>query len=596
MKQKYTKAIISFAITAVMVFSIGIAYPSAAEKGDSQLTSEQKNSIAMLNYLTVSTEKINASKDNWLYLDEAYSALINNTYPNAVDQRTQSHMTQILDTIEGYRMIDVKRDRLRYLYEQNQAQAIRSAIPNPLGLLSATQSWSLGGLITSGLYMTVDSITGYKSAKSEMDKKYLEDGWELDDEQAERLHNIRKDSFVYMLDMVRDNDLPGHLALNEESVKDFVKWNNNKNVDARIQFLESNEKVYKAFGDYWLSLAQSYYENGNYKKCVGAVDTYEKTETIIFRKDHALAKTLPTAIDSVGVLYSKKKITKEQYIKRMNHYVPMLIENTENDEWNLRYFGAQAYIDMSKKTGDKKYLKEAYSIALNNANYLVEDQRSMNESYMKDVKEKEKEIPDDATKQAKKEIKEYNKLLKAERKTELIPVTESLALNCDLLFCLAKELKISDKEKKKIDGILHKDGEALFLTAPLDNTYRFNKDKQSKVNKNVVFDWDKIEIPATCVSTNSEIVVAVTEGGKTNKYSDWTVDKVKRDDEADVNSFTATYSSKKIKDQDLSEKTTVQLTIDPEPNSSCPKLQMNYKVDDYTKILFLDRAKFVEVK
>ena len=596
MKQKYTKAIISFAITVVMVFSIGIAYPSAAEKGNPQLSSEQKNSIAMLNYLTVSTEKINASKDNWLYLDEAYSALINNTYPNAVDQRTQSHMTQILDTIEGYRMVDVKRDRLRYLYEQNQAQAIRSAIPNPLGLLSATQSWSLGGLITSGLYMTVDSITGYKTAKSEMDKKYLEDGWELDDEQADRLHNIRKDSFVYMLDMVRDNDLPGHLALNEESVKDFVKWNNNKNVDARIQFLESNENVYKAFGDYWLSLAQSYYENGNYKKCVSAVDTYEKTETNIFRKDHALAKTLPTAIDSVGVLYSKKKITKEQYIKRMNHYVPMLIENTENDEWNLRYFGAQAYIDMSKKTGDKKYLKEAYSIALNNANYLVEDQRSMNESYMKDVKEKEKEIPDDATKQAKKEIKEYNKLLKAERKTELIPVTESLALNCDLLFGLAKELKISNKEKKKIDGILHKEGEALFLTAPLDNTYRFNKDKQSKVNKNVVFDWDKIEIPATCVSTNSEIVVAVTEGGKTNKYSDWTVDKVKRDDEADVNSFTAAYSSKKIKDQDLSEKTTVQLTIDPEPNSSCPKLQMNYKVDDYTKILFLDRAKFVEVK
>ena len=36
--------------------------------------------------------------------------------------------------MEKYRMIDVKRERLQYIYEQNQAQAIRAAIPNPMGL------------------------------------------------------------------------------------------------------------------------------------------------------------------------------------------------------------------------------------------------------------------------------------------------------------------------------------------------------------------------------------------------------------------------------------------------------------------------------
>lgn len=133
------------------------------------LDETQRNSISMLNYLAVLTQEINASQNSRMYLEEAYSMLINNTFPNAVDSRTLSQLTGILDTLEKYRMIAVKRERLGYVYEQNRAQAIRSVVPSPLGLLGAVQSFSLSKLAASVVYMAVDSYTSYTSHTTQAD-------------------------------------------------------------------------------------------------------------------------------------------------------------------------------------------------------------------------------------------------------------------------------------------------------------------------------------------------------------------------------------------------------------------------------------------
>lgn len=152
------------------------------------LDDTQRNSINMLNYITVLTQEISDSKESRLYLESVYSALINNTYPNAIDSRTQAQITSMLDTLEAYRMIAVKRDRIEYIYEQNQAQAIRSAIPNPIGLLSAVKSGNALQALASVAYMAVDSVTSYEAASTETELQYLQSGWELDDSEAAELH------------------------------------------------------------------------------------------------------------------------------------------------------------------------------------------------------------------------------------------------------------------------------------------------------------------------------------------------------------------------------------------------------------------------
>ena len=187
------------------------------------LTPTQRNSINMLNYMSVLTQKVNASSGNELLLEETYSALVNGIYPNAVDSKTEARITRLMDTIEKYRMISVKRDRLEYIYEQNRAQALRQAIPDPVGLLSAVQSGSILKAAASVLYMAVDSVSSYQAATSQADLQYLQEGWELEDQESEELHNSTKDELIYMLNMVRDYDFDGDYALSEEAIEDFVK-------------------------------------------------------------------------------------------------------------------------------------------------------------------------------------------------------------------------------------------------------------------------------------------------------------------------------------------------------------------------------------
>ncbi len=488
------------------------------------LTPEQLNSINMLNYMTSLTRKINEEKGNQLYLETAYESF-DNLYPNSVDRNTQAQVTSLMDTIQNYRMISVKRERLQYIYEQNTAQAYRKAVPNPMGLLSAVVSGSKIKMIAAVVYMAVDSATSYASAKSQADLDFIKDGWELDDEEANELHNSTKSAMNYMFDMVRSYELPGDLALNKEAIENYVIWSNkpDSQLERKISWFESNQKTYAAFGPYWLELAKDYYNNGNYKKCLEAVHQYEAVSSRIFRKDKDYANVLPMAIVS-----ARETMTREEYVKLANNYCEVIHENTKDKDWTYRYFVAQIYMDLYSMTKDKSYIDKAYTVARENVNYLVDEQKKLNAEYLSDVKEVK--AGKDATKREKKEIKQYNKAIKAERKTALPPVSEALYLNAELLFGLAKEKKISALEQKKIENILHENGDVIFLAKALDDRFWFNK-TSSSVNIDDIsmeFDGTKIVIPASCIADRSKISVTVTGANGTKIFENWVVTEVKR--------------------------------------------------------------------
>lgn len=510
-----------------------------------QLDQTQRNAIAMLNYLTVLTQQVSASKNSRLAMEEAYSILVNDIHPNSVDSRTLSQLNGLLDTMEGYRMVDVKRERLDYIYEQNKAQAIRAAVPNPVGMFAATAAneYLPSRLVSAIVYMAVDSVTSYASYQSSVDLTHLEDGWELDDEEAEILHETRKGIFSYMVNMVGEYDLPGDLTLTESAVDEFVKWKDDENVVGRIRFLESNRATYQSYGGYWLTLAQSYYENGDYAKCLEALGSYEALDVRIFRKDYDLAQVLPLAIAAADEVQDDA-----QYSETAARYTQLLLDNTENTDWALRYFAAQTYVDMYGKTQDDEWLQQAYDVALDNINYLVGEQRELNATWLAPIVEAE--APEDATKEEKKQIRDYNASIKDTRKRELPPVSEPLLLNCELLFALSDELELSDTGRAQVDGILHPNGEPIFLTQPLDARYRFGDATQPKPEElNVTYDGTTLTLPANYVSDDARITVRVKEQDAAEELvlQDWTVDKVEREDEEDVSSFTATYVSEEGK-------------------------------------------------
>lgn len=529
-----------------------VMIPSVAEKDEYGLTEQQRNSFSMLYYLAITAEEIRISKDNRLMLDEIYTSLINDINPGAIDETTQDHLKHLRDIIKSYINISVKRDRLQYIYNQDKAETIRSAVPNPLAILSTTQSFDWKRLVTSVAYTVVDSYNSYKKANASVDKEFLMSGWELDDEETAAIQKNRERAFDYMVDIVQEYGLDGKLTLSEKVIGTFAEICAIESVQQKIRRLESEEETYKLLGNYWLELAESYYETSQYQKCLDCVNKYNDLTTGIYRMDYNYVQILPMAIVAAQETYIG-----DEYVSVIRAFEDAILENTTTKEWSIRYFAAQIYLDLYSKTDDRHYLELAYNIAYDNVTILLDEQRTLNSTYLADVSELSIEEPDyrfmtdDEKKAAKQEykaekkrLKEYNNGLKESRKTELPPVYEPLILNCDLLFALAEEMNISSTEKAEIEAILQTDKNGVFLSKPINDRYSFST---VVTDDSIQFTKNEIRIPANLLSTDSTIVVKAAEGSNTTIFDDCTVSKVTRDGDS-IDTFVAVVTSKKMKD------------------------------------------------
>lgn len=566
-----------------------------------KLLSKQNNSYAMLCYLGLLSEKIISSKDNRLILDEIYSSLINNTNPDKIDERTQAHIDNLTEIIDDYFALSIKRNQLQYMYNQQKADAIKNVLPNPLSILSISSSVDWKRLAGSVMFSVFDSFNNYKSSVDNAENEFLVNGWELDAQEREIIQRNRKKTFNYMVDIVQEYELDGKLTLNEEAIKKFVEISSNENLDWKIQRLTAEKKTYEIFGSYWLELASCYFEKGEYKNCLLCVDEYKKLDAGIFRKDYNYAKLLPNIIVAAQNVYSGN-----EYINIIRCFVEDIEKNTDINDWDIRYFAAQVYIDLYVKTNNSEFLNNAYELILNNVTELVIEQKKLNNTYLEDIKEETINEPDlrflseDEQKLAKKEYKEekkridiYNKQLKENRKTELSPVYEPLILNCDLLFALAEKLNISETEKSRIEGILETDKNGVFLSDVINERYCFSEQRGSFA---IEYNKNEIIIPANLLSQQSSISVYVVAGHDEICYEDWFVTKVDRNKSNDIENFKAVFSSKNIKNQDWLNVSEIIVLVCNGDSEMYEPLVFKFKISEYKEnFIISDKVVFEAV-
>ena len=525
--------------------------PTEEQKDEYGLTEQQRNSFSMLYYLAITAEEIRISKDNRLILDDIYTSLLNDINPGAIDETTQDHLKNLRDIIKSYINISVKRDRLQYIYNQDKAATIRSAIPNPLAVLSMTNSFDWKKLATSVVYTVVDSFNNYKRANESVDKEFLMSGWELDDEETATIQKNRERAFDYMVDIVQEYNLDGKLTLNEKAIEKFAEICAIESVQQKIRRLESEENTYKLLGNYWLELADCYYETSQYQKCLDCVEKYNELATGIYRMDYNYVQILPKAIVAAQTVYSG-----DEYVTNVKAFADAIMENTTTEEWSIRYFAAQDYLDLYARTSESDYLDDAYNIAYDNVTILLDEQRAMNVTYLEGVKEltvdepdyrfmteEEKKEVEQEYKDEQKRLKAYNKSLKETRKTELPSLYEPLVLNCELLFALADEINISNQEKSEIEAILQTGSNGVFMVDPINAHYSFST---NDFNRSIELQKDKVIIPVNLLSADAKVVVTVTDNGQTVTFDDCVVTEVKREGDT-VDSFFAHVSSKQMK-------------------------------------------------
>lgn len=366
-----------------------------------------------------------------------------------------------------------------------------------------------------------------------------------------------------------------------------MEWKNNENVVARIRFLESNQKIYQSYGGYWLILADAYYNNGEFRNCLNAIETYEAMGTRLFRWDYEYARVLPLAIASAEQVYSE-----DEYVEHAAKWADAIVENTQNKDWALRYFAAQTYVSIYGKIQDKTNLQKAYEIVLDNVNYLVKEQKTLNATFLAAVKETP--VPKGATNSEKDQINNYNKMLKETRKTEFVPVSEPLRLNCDLLFGIAAELEIPDAEKSRADAILHPNDARLFLNMSLDDIYWFDiSSKPQTEAADIEFGGTSMVLPIRILSQNATITVLVMEkdAEKPVIIRDWKLDRVERGTEGDISTYVAIYTSEEAKNHFWGVESDINISVMGNPDFSEEPFTFEYTTEgtkrawyDYLKV------------
>ena len=562
---------------------------------EARIRAEQMNSFSMMYYLAITAEQIRASRDNRLILDDIYTSLLNDINPGAIDEITQDHLRNLRDIIKSYLLISTKRERLQFIYNQEKAAAIRSAVPNPLAILSMANSLDWKRLATSVVYAAVDSYSRYKDASENADTNFLMSGWELDDEEVATVQKNRDRAFDYMVDMVQEYHLDGTMTLNERAIQKFAEICAIESIPERISRLVAEDKTYRLLGNYWLELADCYFETSKYTKCLECVARYKELATGIYLTDFNYARILPKAIVAAQMTYHG-----DDYITNVRAFAEDLEENTANEDWSARYFVAQVYLDLYKRTSDHSFLEKAYQIARSNVTVLLKEQRSLNKSYLDPVRELTVEEPDYRfmTEQEKKDkekwykeeqkrVKAYNKELNEARKTELPSMYEPLILNCELLFALADEMNISEEEKADIEAILKTDTNGIFLVKPINDAYSFsNRDNHYSVD----FSGDKLLIPADLLTSGASITITVTENGSSTTFDDCVIKKVERKGTT-IDTFEVEVTSKLLKKYEWTADSIITITItygDVYDRS----VTLNYVVSEFQEHWYGDKVVF----
>ena len=561
-----------------------------AETEAEELTQEQQQSLAMMNHLIFITQEMIQYQKNQLYLDDIYNELTNNINPEAVDVKVEELMTSMLTSLKDFKLLETQRERLQFVYEQERANTLEKQLDattaDVVAVVSNPKATKVEWAVTA-LKTTVSvgrMIFGDVKTAAELEIQYTKDGWVLDDKATEEVHTRREELFAYRAQMVREENLPAKYTLNEEAVSQFVEWKYNDNLTSRIQFFESHQETYKYFNEYWLTLASCYYDNEDYQKCLDAVKEYEKIngEVSIFRNDYDYANILPLCIVSAREVYEQ-----DQYIKLANTYLPLIAENSRDEDWINRYFVAQAYVDLYELTDDTKYLENAYNVILNLSNTLTMEQRKINQQYLDDVAVSQVDLSG-------KNALSFAQMLEELRKTEFPPVSEPLRMSTELLFALAEKLNVSYAEKEKITKMLHNDGEDLFYNLIYDNAVRFDKDPTDPeiAELTVKYNLDTgLKIPLVMLTEDSVIKVSAVGKNKTTVFEDWILTKVERKNK-NVEEFLAVYKSKKASNFEYKNGMDIVVEIYADSTAETPDYTIKFETKVETTLLLFEDISF----
>jgi hypothetical protein len=480
-----------------------------------------------------------------LALEEIHNKLVNNINPGTVDPTTQNYLKDLRESIVQWLLFDLQREKIQFTYENEMARLFSQAMPNPLYLLAMGQQvgnmrqqtisitqqnttypyWynpsntfqqinmlsrgnplvAIGLLAAESGFMAMDSFIRYNTEKKTAETNLVFANLDLQANELKQIFNSQGKYFDYSVDLALQNSSS---SLPLVAIKAFVTAISDENKQRTLTWLESNQSLYAKYAPYYLALADTYYDQGQYQKCLDSVQTYESLQAPIFRKDIDFARVLPKAILAAYTIHNNSPT----YISMATQYLQKIKDNINESDWELRYFAAQTYISLAAITNRQENLQTAYDFLKDNIIYFSKKQDAAQNSYTNRI-----ENPKKGEYRAK-EKRSLIKQLKKERKTELPPMHSGLALNYQTIFPLMDQLNKTQEERIEVSGILRN----TTVMPQFRHTYFGDAYNYTAKSFSLAVKKEKIncEFPAVFLSADSNIDVSITGEGQFNSFAE----------------------------------------------------------------------------
>lgn len=341
-------------ICVVLLFGIMLIM-SLFAFSDVQLELAHNQEFALYQRLQLDTVIARKSGNNKVILSELK---LRDLVPT-MNASSKNYYIEFNENIGSLELLQIQRERLEYIYERKQKSALRALVPNALSV--ATMAITTGlknplGAIISVVGAAASSAVSYMDAKDEVNFEYLQDTWELDDQEESILLDLGNRIYGYKCDIATELEVPTEMTLSTNDLENFIDFCNVSDARKRIVRLGTLDKRLEILPDYWRELALTTYELGDYEQTLEYIGLFEEIYYPVIYHDSDYAYLLMIKSDCINQLNLDGKNEKLEEI------ASLLLSHISADDWKSLFYVLSLYMEIYRSTGNKEFLNIAFEL------------------------------------------------------------------------------------------------------------------------------------------------------------------------------------------------------------------------------------------
>ena len=433
---------------------------------------EAEKELGLTKKLQYETARVLELSNNQTVLDEIYSF----DWYIKVSPLNSEYLTFFQEDINTYKSIEIKRERLQYVFNQKKSMQMASLVPNALSV--ATVAFSAGNPLKAAIAIAgtaLNMATSYVQNKKNIELEFLQSQWELDDEARNAFNNLYTGIRAHLTNMANEYGFGNDDFGSSKTISSFIKEMNANEGRPKDRILigKRYENELGSYPEYWRTLALAYFEDENYVDALSCIEKYEEWYLQVFYHDFDNTHLLMVKAYCLDAVMQDPK----EKAKALESIVDEIIVSQETTPDSAQqYYCYLVYRNLATYTGDSKYLEKAWNILgdmlYSNArqyekdlssyfayDYIVQGEKEINKliyennTKIANLKEqrtgtKSKAKKEDIDREIK-NLEEKNKELKANLKQLDASVKKQIPPSEALIISLTKEFKDLSRELGK---------------------------------------------------------------------------------------------------------------------------------------------------